>query len=147
MQLRTRVFRTDTFQNGTRVRAGRSRARAARCARPSRLGGAMATGEEDYNMAHRRSSIDQEVPEEDAQLTFAGSQTTILAEVARHRALQLAAARSAAELLASGDPGVNEKLAESTPPWAAPLSGVGNPTPAQMTRNRSMSVFQARHAA
>ena len=91
--------------------------------------------------------MDQEVPEEDAQLTFAGSQTTILAEVARHRALQLAAARSAAELLASGDPGVNQKLAESTPPWAAPISSVGQPTPAQLSRNRSMSVFPARFAA
>ena len=105
----------------------------------------MAAGEEDYAMAqHRLSSLDQEVPEEDAQLTFAGSQTTILAEVARHRALQLAAARSAAEVLANGDPGVNQKLAESTPPWAAPLSSVGQAAPSPMSRSRSVSVFQAR---
>ena len=35
-------------------------------------------GEEDYALAQQRmSSVDQEVPEEDAQLTFAGSQTAI----------------------------------------------------------------------
>ena len=104
-------------------------------------------GEEDYALMQQRlSSMDQEVPEEDAQLTFAGSQTTILAEVARHRALQLAAARSVAESLANGDPGVNEKLAESTPPWAAPLSSVGQPVPSPLARNRSVSVFQARRS-
>jgi hypothetical protein len=99
---------------------------------------------EDEGDLTRHVADEEEVPEEDAQLTFAGNSSTILAEVARHRAMQLAAARAAAETLANGDSGGGDKPAETAAQWALPLSSPLPSAQSQMIRNRSVSVFQAR---
>lgn len=103
----------------------------------------MAYEERDGGLS-RHLADEEEVPEEDAQLTFAGNSSTILAEVARHRAMQLAAARAAAETLANGDTAAAQYSAETGLQWTAPLSSPLQSAQSQMIRNRSISVFQAR---